>query len=83
MRQLACRIPLGVVKVRCKYRFWPASLLYDWALSLNALGQSVLFFYLTKKPYFTTATKYLLVLQNTSGLVMVSTYSLLASLSNE
>ena len=32
--------------------------------------------------YFTTATKYLLVLQNNSGLVMVSTYSLLKSLSS-
>ena len=32
--------------------------------------------------YFTTATKYLLVLQNISGLVMVSTYSLLKSLSS-
>ncbi len=42
MRQLACRIPLGVVKARCKYRFWPASLLYDWALSLDAFVQSVL-----------------------------------------
>ena len=82
MRQLACRIPLGVVKVRCEPEFWPESLLYDLCLNLDALGQSVLFFYLTKGLYLTTATKYLLVLQNTSGLVMVSTYSLLASLSN-
>lgn len=83
MRQLACRIPLGVVKVRCEPRPWPVSLLYEWALSLDALGQSVPLFYLTKGLYLTTATKYLLVLQNTSGLVMVSTYSLFASLSSE
>ncbi len=42
MRQLACRIPLGVVKVRCESGFWPVSLLYDWVLSHDAFVQSVL-----------------------------------------